>query len=76
MKTSQKKSINFENIFSFKISSLRLRGTVAPPCTGAMSLPIVCIMWLPRQCNLPIVTSQWVFNGLLCTTFHERDSHI
>ncbi len=35
--------------------------TLVPSCTLAMALPIVCIMWLPRQCNLPIVISQWVF---------------
>ncbi len=47
-------------IMHFKALSL-YSCTLAPPCTGAMSLPIVCIMWLPRQCHLPIVTSQWVF---------------
>ncbi len=57
--------LGFLCLYSFK--AVWYSCTLAPPCTWAMSLPIVCILWLPRQCNLLIVTSQWVFTVMsLC----------
>ncbi len=35
--------------------------TLVPPRPAATSPTHCCEMWLPRQCHLPIVTSQWVF---------------
>ncbi len=35
--------------------------TLVPPCAAATSPTHCCEMWLPRQCHLPIVTSQRVF---------------
>ncbi len=52
-----------------QIKALCYSCTLAPPCTWAISLLIVyIIMWMLRQCKLPIVTSQWLF---IVTSLHH-----
>ncbi len=44
--------------------------TLSPPCTGAMSPTHCSIMWLPIQCHIPIIASQWVLTMMLLHNCH------
>ncbi len=61
------------------IKALWYSCTLVPPCVAATSATHCCQMWLPRQCHLPIVTSQWMFTVMTldhCPAAHFRNGAV